>query len=255
MKSILKIENLKYKSILNNITFSLSPKTFNILIGGSGSGKTTLVNCIRRILKYQGTIELSNKDILENYNQVGFLLDEEIILDDIAFKELTNLLINLDCEEELAKKKVYEISKQLDISYILFKNKESLNDSEKTLINFIFSIVHDPKLIIIDNDLEDLNEKYKNKIFEYLKNQKNLTVLFVTNNSQYFNMADNFLILNNGEITDVLTREQLVKSEKKLLNNGTNLPFVMDLSNKLISYELLKTQHINLEKMVNEIWK
>lgn len=255
MENVLKIENLKYKSILNNVTFSLSPKSFNILIGSNGSGKTTLVNSIRGILDYEGKIEVCDKNILENYKEIGFFIDDEIFLENIAFNELTNLLVNLGYEEEFAKKKVYEVSKKIDASYILFKKKEALFKFENTLISFIFSIIHNPKLLIIDNDLEELNEKYKNKIFEYLKKQKKMTVLFITNNSEYFYMAENFLILNNGTITDILNFEELVKEEKKLLKNGSNLPFAIELSNKLISYELLNSRETDLEKMVNEIWK
>lgn len=255
MENVLKVENLKYKSILNNITFSLSPKTFNILIGSNGSGKTTLVNAIRGLLDYEGKIEVCDENILNNYKEIGFFIDDEIILEDIAFNELTSLLVNLGYDEDKAKKKVYEVSKKIGVSHILFKKKENLINFEKTLISFIFSIIHAPKLVIIDNDLEDLNKKYKNKIFEYLKKQKNLTILFITNNSEYFYMAQKFLILNGGTITDTLTFEQLLKEEKKLLKNGSNLPFAIDLSNKLISYELLSSQETDLEKMVNEIWK
>lgn len=255
MENVLKVENLKHKSILNNITFSLSPKSFNILIGSNGSGKTTLVNCIRLILNYEGKIEVCDKDILENYKEIGFFISDEIFLEDIAFNELTSILVNLGYEEEKAKKKVYEVSKKIDASHILFKKTNALLNFEKTLINFIFSIIHNPKLLIIDNDLEDLNEKYKNKIFEYLKKQKNMTILFITNNSEYFYLAENFLILNSGTITDILTYEEIIKEEKKLLKNGSNIPFAIDLSNKLMSYELLNSQETDLEKMVNQIWK
>lgn len=254
MESVLKIENLKHRSILNNITFSLSPKTFNILIGSNGSGKTTLVNCIRGILDYEGKVQISGKDVIENYNEIGFFTSEEVGLEDIAFNELTNLLVNLGHDIEASKKKVYEVSKKIDASHILFKKKETLTAFEKTLIGFIFSIIHSPKTLIIDNDLEDLNEKYKNKIFEYIKKQKNMTVLFITNNSEYFYMSEKFLIINNGTITDSFTQEELLKNEKKLLKNGSNLPFTMDLSNKLISYELLNSQETDLDKMVNKIW-
>lgn len=255
MDNVLKVENLKYKLILNNITFSLSPKSFNILIGSNGSGKTTLVNCIRGILNYEGKIEVCGKDILENYTKIGFFINDGITLEDIAFNELINVLVNLGYEEEKAKKQVYEVSKKIDASHILFKKTRVLLNFEKTLINFIFSIIHNPKLLIIDNDLENLNERYKSKLFEYLKKQKNMTVLFITNNSEYFYLADNILILNSGSITDILTYEEIIKEEKKILKNGSNLPFAIDLSNKLMSYELLNSQETDLEKMVNQIWK
>ena len=105
MDNILKIENLRYKNILSDVTFSLKEKTFNILIGANGSGKTTLVNCIRNINTYKGTIIFNNYNINENsYNEIGFFSDEPIFLEDNLFNELLLTLENTNYEKEKAKK-------------------------------------------------------------------------------------------------------------------------------------------------------
>ena len=43
MESVLKINNLQYKDILNGVTLSLKENYFNILVGKNGSGKQLLL--------------------------------------------------------------------------------------------------------------------------------------------------------------------------------------------------------------------
>jgi len=260
MASVLKIENLKYKDILKDVSFSLIDKSFNILIGSNGSGKTTIVNAIRGLIKFDGDVSIFDRNIKQGnnfdiYKEVGFFLDEDIILEECAFNELLNILKNLDYEEEQAKKKIFDKAKKLNITQLLYKNPKKLFNYEKTLINFLFSIIHNPKLLIIDNDLETLDEKNKQKIFSYIKSQKKLTTLFVANNNEYFYNADNFIFLDEGKIVLECDINELVNNEKKLIKCGSKLPFMIDLSNKLISYELLNSIKTDMEELVNEIWK
>ena len=256
MESVLRVENLKYKDILKDVTFSLEEKTFNILVGPNGSGKTTLVNAIRGLIKYEGNIFLLNEIINEElYRQIGFFTDENIVLEDNLINELIFALKNLGYDEEKAKKRIFNLTKKLDIIDLLFKTKDQLTNCEKTFVSFVFSIIHEPKILIVDNDLENLNLNYKTKILNYIRSQKKITILFITNNSEYFNQTDNLLFFSNGEIVLNCKFDELVKKEKNLLKCGSNLPFSVELSNKLIAYELINKIELDIEKMVNEIWK
>lgn len=258
MENVLQIQNLKYKNILKDITFSLEEKSFNILIGKNSSGKTTLINCIRGIFNYQGNINILNNNIKNDvniYKNIGFFIEEQIILQNTLFYDLLNTLINLDIEEEKAKKIIYGLANKLDISHLLFESKDNLSYIDNILISFMFSIIHDPKLLIIEIDLDVLDEKNKNKIFNYIKSKKKLTVLLVTNNSEYFKMADKLLFLDEGKIVLTGKLEELTREEKLFIKCGSKLPFEIDLSNKLISYELIGDINLDIEKLVNEIWE
>ena len=143
MESVLKIDKLKYKDILKEVTFSLQDKSFNILVGSNGSGKTTIVNAIRGLIKYQGSISLfdsyiKNKDINK---EIGFFLNDNIKLEDNLFNELLSMLKNLDYEEEKAKKKIFNITKKMDVTSLLYKNLEDLLEYESVVISFIFSSI------------------------------------------------------------------------------------------------------------------
>lgn len=256
MENILKIENLKYKNILNDITFALKEKTFNILIGANGSGKTTLVNCIRNINYYSGTILYNNFDINENsYREIGFFLDELIYLEDILFNELLVFLDNVNYTKENKRKRIYDVAKKFGAMDLLFKENKLMTYKDKCLINFIFSIIHEPKLLIIDNNLDLFDEKNKNLILDYIKSQKKMTILFITNNNKFFHLAHNLLFLNQGKIILSGPLEEVQIEEKIFIKCGSSLPFEIDLSNKLISYELLDSIVNDVNDMVNIIWK
>lgn len=254
MSNILTVKNLNYNDILKGINFSLKEKTFNILIGENGSGKTTLVKCIRQIINYQGDIEFFGSYKINNNKEIGFFIDEELFLEDTIYEELFNLLINLNYTDKQAKERIFTLIKSFDLVDILFRYNNELNDSQKTVISFIFSIIHNPKLLIIDNTLQKLDKIYEKQILNYLKKYKN-TILFITNNNKYFYLADNFFVLREGKILLSFEKEQLEKNENNLIKNGANLPFEMALSNKLISYGLLDNVEYNIEEMVEKIWK
>lgn len=255
MAKILRIENLQYKEILKDINLELEEKTFNLLIGKNSSGKTTLVNCINQSLKYSGNILFNNQVIVEPSKQIGYFNDEQYFFENIIIEELLSFLKNLNYTEEEAKKRIYTLSRKLNFENILYKEYNELNINERTLVSFLFSVIHEPKILIIDNDLETLDENYKTKIFNYIKSQKKLTTLFITTNSNYFYLANEIFFLNNGKISLKTDFDNIHEKEKLLLKSGSNLPFEIELSNKLISYELLESLQLDIKKMVDLIWK
>ena len=91
-------------------------------------------------------------------------------------------------------------------------------------------------------------------MLDYLKSQKNKTILFFTNDSNYYNLADIILLLKDGNLIKYHSVEEIFKNENKKLKQGIKIPFTLDLSNKLISYNLLEKTILNIEEMVDEIW-
>ena len=62
-------------------------------------------------------------------------------------------------------------------------------------------------------------------------------------------------ILNNGKIISIDKIKNLYKNEKIFKNNGLNLPFMANLSLKLKYYELVDDVILDMDKMVNHLWK
>lgn len=247
--NLLSIKNANYKNIYKNITFSIGEKSFNILIGKNGVGKTTLIYSILGLNKYTGEIKFKY-----NRKDIGCVSDfSDIILDNI-FDYLKSPLINLGYSEERAIKTVYSVSKKLGIDKLLDKSRCDLSDEQRLLVLLTHAIIHNPKLVIIDNTLEELCETNKNKFINYLISMKT-TVILVTNDSRYFKYSNKLLIMTKSKIETIKDSTSITRLENLLVKNNSELPFSLELSHKLYSYKVIKKLYNNNSELVENIWK
>ena len=242
--------SLTYKN-LKDINLELEEGKIYSLMGPNGSGKTTLLKCIFGLLNYTGNVSLDSKDM-------GINLGITNLRGDTAFNNIIEPLENLNIDSSKAHKKVYEISKKLGIEDLLYKDINSLSHSQKIIVSCARSIIHEPKLILLDGIFDSLNKDYKTKIISYLnhlKKSKKCTIIFTTNNSEDLSICDNLIILNNGKIVADESVKELLNDEKLLTKNNIKLPFLIDLSHKLISYNLIDNVVDDYDEMVDLIWK
>lgn len=263
MSAGLKIENLNYQKVLKDINFNLKEGTITALIGKNSSGKTLLLKCLFGLCNYEGIVELdgviiTNNNKYEQMKQFGIYTDLNKLENKNAFLNIIEPLEDLNYSINKAKKKVYEISRKLGIDSLLYKDFNLLSYSEKKVISFVQSIVHEPKIILIDNLFDSLDICYKNKIVSYLnqiKKSRKIIIIFTTNDNEDLLLADNLIIIKNGKIVDSGSVEKLIQNENLFLKNDIKLPFLVDLSYKLKAYNLIDDLIYEHDKMVDEIWK
>ena len=251
------VDNLNY-GILNNISFSLKESTFTALIGKGGSGKTSLLRCISGLCEHSGNIIISGNVITKSSKMnenIGIFTELFTLVDGTGFENIMEPLSYLGLSLDKIKKKVYDISKKLGIESLIYKNINVLSYSEKKMIAIAKSIVHEPSVIMLDNVFDSLDLYYKNKLISYLKSIKKGIIIFTTNNSEDLMLADNIIILKDGKIIENSARDDLFIKENVFIKNGFKLPFIIDLSHKLQSYELVDHLIYSNEDMVNELWK
>ena len=146
---------------------------------------------------------------------------------------------------------VYDICDKFKINDFILKNVENLTNTEKKLVSFIISIVYNPKLIIMDDTLDDLDEINKNKILNYIKKYK-ITCLYLTNNEEDILLSDNLIVMKNGKILESGKTIDLLNNEK--LFNTIGAPFLVDLSNKLKVYDIVDKVYLDVCEMIDDIW-
>lgn len=263
MKNGLKVENLYFKDILTDINIELKPGTINALVGKSGSGKTILLKSIVGFVGYSGTISLDgivfeDKNIEDQIKNIGIYLNTKILDNKSVISNLLDPLFNLNYQEEIAKKIVYEVANKLGIDDLLYREVNTLSHSQKKVVAFTQSIVHSPNLLLIDNLFDSLDEHYKEKIVSYLKSlkkNKKSIILFITNNGEDYMLADNLIIIKSGKIVEQGELKLLLKNESLFIKNDVDMPFMSDLSNKMIAYELIDSPIYDMNEMVDAIWE
>lgn len=259
----LNVENLKCKDVLKDINLNIQEGTINILMGNNGSGKTMLLKCIFGLIDYEGFIKYSNKilnndDIDKSRKKLGIYLGINNLENKNVFLNIIEPLNNLNYDNTKSKNKVYEITKKLGIENLLYKEVNSLSHSEKKIVSFAQSIIHEPKIIMIDGLFDSIDIYYKNRVINYLnqlKKTKKCIIILTTNNSEDLWLADNLIIIKNGKILVNDSVYKLIEDENIFYKNDIKLPFIIDLSYKLKVYDLIDKLIYTPLEMVDEIWQ
>ena len=262
------IRNLTFKyrtkDMFDNVDMDIEKGKITSIIGPNGSGKSTLVKILVGLYRYNGKIEINNipllkdnrKEIRKNIGVVFTNPDNqfvaETVMDDIAFT-----LENMNYKKIDIRKKIEEVSKYLGIYDILECNPHDLNSNQKQLVSLASALVHDPKILILDEALTMLDPYDKEKILKILKelNSKGLTILNISHDIEDTLISDKIYVLDKGKIVLSGTKEEVYKEEDKLHKLGFELPFMVELSNRLMFYDLIDHVIYDMEEMVDILWK
>ena len=262
------IRNLTFKyrtkDLFNDVNMDIEKGKITSIIGSNGSGKSTLVKILVGLYRYNGKIEINNIPLLKDNRKeirkiIGVVFTNpdnqfvaETVMDDIAFT-----LENMNYKKNIIKKKIEEISKYLGIYDILECNPHDLNSNQKQLVSLASALVHDPKILILDEALTMLDPYDKEKILNILKelNNKGLTILNISHDIEDTLISDYIYVLDKGKIILNGPKEEVYKEEDVLHKLGFELPFMVELSNRLIFYDLIDHVIYNMEEMVDTLWK
>ena len=208
---MLKVENVSkyyddFKAV-DNLSFEVKEGEIFGLLGANGAGKTTTFRMIMNLLEpSSGKITLNGKKIDYNItDEIGFLTEERSLLLKLTVKELMiyyGSLKSMKKDEILSELKKW--LKRFNIEEYENKKIKELSKGNKQKIQFISSIIHKPKLLILDEPFSALDESLKEillnetkkKLIEYQKK-----CLFVTHSSKEMEMmCDNKLKIKRGRL-------------------------------------------------------
>lgn len=269
MANILEIKNLNYKygrtTIFKNFNLSVEEGKYVSIAGNNTSGKTTLIKLISGILPSKNTITIGYSyvdmnRIHDHSKDLGVVLGNNLnsFLFEDVYKEMAFPLENLNIEVKEIEKRILEVSSLFKINKLLDKKTSDLTNSEKQTLLIAIALLHKPRILLLDNAFSMMNRKTKDQIKKSIKEyQKNnsLTVIQATTNLEEVVDTDYLYIMNDGDI--ILEGEPLIVLKEDILLNrlGLSLPFMVDLSLKLEFYELLDKIEVDIDRMVNTLWK
>lgn len=259
MTKILTINNLNYW-MYNDFNLSIESERFISIIGTNNSGKSTLFRLISGIVPTTNVINCCGIDLnrqnVNNYiRQLGlvFVTNKNCFLFDNVYDELCYPLKNLGYSENYI---IRSISKILNLFSLDIKDKkiDELSKYEKQCLLFCLALIHNPKVLLIDDVFNYMSEKEVKRIIGILKGIKKLTIINFSSSFIYCDECDYLYILDNGEIKLEGSYKEMLKEVNTLIKLGIELPFTIKLSNRLQEEGLTKKEYLNLEELVNDIW-
>ena len=249
----------KYKNriIFNNLDLTIKDKSITTIIGPNGCGKSTLMKVLLGLLPYDGSVTVDGDEVKDNCDavrrKIGFVADRPQIVNEIVFDEIAGTLKNAKDDENI--KQVHDIAKLLKIEDVLDSNINDLNTNQKQLVCLASALVHNPKILILDEALAILDTNTKDDVINLLKSYKEMSIIIISHDIEDTLCSDRVVVLNNGEVVLQGSKEDIYSEEKMLNDLGYKLPFMVELSNRLIFYGLIDHVIYDMKEMVDALWQ
>ncbi|MGN6399246.1 MAG: ABC transporter ATP-binding protein, partial [Flavisolibacter sp.] len=208
--ALLELQHLKKyyatQKAVDDISFSIEPGTIFGLLGPNGAGKTTLLRMITGILyPDNGNILFEDKpfDPMKDVEKIGYMPEERGLYKKMKIGEQALYLAQL---KGLGKNQAMQLIKEwfvkLDMQSWWGKKVEDLSKGMSQKLQFVTTVLHNPKLIILDEPFSGLDPLNANVIKDEIYNlaKKGATIIFSTHRmEQVEEICDHIVLVNKGQ--------------------------------------------------------
>lgn len=228
IKGNIEFKNVKFgynpdKIIINDFSAKIKAGQKIAIVGPTGAGKTTIVKLLMRFYDLNsGAILIDGKDA-SKYNRhlirsmFGMVLQDTwlfngTINDNIRYGKLD--ATDLEIQEACKIANVDHFIRTLPEGYNLVLNEEADNISggQKQLLTIARVILADPKILILDEATSSVDTRTEILIQEAMdKLMENRTSFIIAHRLSTIKNADLILAMNNGDIIEQGTHEELLK--------------------------------------------
>lgn len=195
---------------LNSISLSIKEGIVYGILGPNGAGKTTLISVLSGLLqKSSGSVSIfgTNSDKMDRkklQNKIGVAPQE------IALYEMLTPIENLEYFATMYginkgefNIRSQELLQKFGLWEVRHKAVKKFSGGMKRRLNLIAALLHNPKLLFLDEPTEGIDVQSRNAILEYLKNlnKKEKTTIIYTSHllSEAENLCHEILIMDKGE--------------------------------------------------------
>lgn len=208
--------NFKYnnsqKIILNKINFEIKPKDIFGILGESGAGKSTIIDLIIGLLKpTNGKILLDGKDLSLNkiswqkligYVPQNIYLNDESIRENISFNRETSDKETDKVIAALQKARIYDFVKSLPdgLETKVGERGVKLSGGQKQRIGIARALYGNPKILVLDEATNQLDEENEMAIIDTIKQIKDVTVIIISHNTSALVNCNKIIKIQDGEL-------------------------------------------------------
>ena len=200
--------------VLKGVNLTIEKGKVISIVGASGAGKSTLLQIIGTLDKPdEGTLKLNNIDVsslkdkelsLFRNKNIGFVFQFHHLLPE--FTALENVCIPAfihKIPKSEAEKRATELLTSLGLKERLHHKPSELSGGEQQRVAVCRALINNPSVILADEpsgNLDSASAKDLHELFFKLRAEFNQTFIIVTHNEELANMADQKLVMKDGNI-------------------------------------------------------
>lgn len=207
------------RCILNNISFTINSKTKVALIGSNGTGKTTIFRLILGLTSaytgdvFIGKINIKNVNRSEVRKYCG-VLSQKPYWFDRSIKENLHYgnpeATDQEIKEACEKACIYDFIMTLPEKWYTILNSNTLSGGQMQCLCLARLLISKPTILMGDEITTGLDIERQQFLKKFIKDFKG-TVVLTTHNLDYREIFDKVIVLQNGQVADEGTDEELSK--------------------------------------------
>jgi ABC-2 type transport system ATP-binding protein len=230
----IELKNLSVKirkaTILNHINFYAKRGEVLAIIGGSGAGKSTCLRVLTSQIKpTEGEVYLAGYNAVKEKEKIDEILGYVPQPEDVSaypeFSALTNAyyfgkMYGLSDKE--IKTRATQILKILgfETEQMMKKQFKDLSGGEKKRVSICIGLIHNPKVLLLDEPTTGLDSHLRIEVLNYLRNlnkRLGVTICIVSHDLETADFCDRIVVLDKGKVVAFGEPKEFLK---ELPNDG-----------------------------------
>lgn len=215
----------KGNPVLKNINFHIKPGQVVALVGPTGAGKTTIASLIARFYDVDsGNILIDGIDIKKIKRKslrsiLGIVLQDTYLFsvsvkDNIRYGNLSATDKEIEESARLAHAEQFILNLPNGYDTILSEDGGDLSQGQRQLLSIARAILANPKILILDEATSNVDTRTEKYIQSAMLNlMKGRTSFIIAHRLSTIKNADLILVINNGEIIERGTHEELLNKK------------------------------------------
>jgi len=243
--SIIEVKNISKrfndKLVLDNISYEVKEGEIFGFIGPNGAGKSTLINIMTSLLTPDnGTIEICGYDILTEPIKakecMGYVPQELALMEELnAYDNLEFFGALYGLKGKLLKERIAEALKVTGLEETRKQKVKKFSGGMKRRLNIAVSILHHPKVLILDEPTVGVDPQSRNHIFSFIKNickEWGTTVIYTSHYMEEIEeLCKRVFIIDLGKEVSYGDREEIKAS---VFSNNKVIIETQDISGETI---------------------
>jgi ATP-binding cassette, subfamily B, putative efflux pump len=227
MRGEVEFENVSFEynpgvPVLKNISFKTAAGSTTALVGSSGSGKSTLISLVMNFnqplsgnVKIDGC-DLSNIKLRDYRSHLGVVLQDNFLFDgmvsdNISFSKPHATLEEIQAVSRIAHCEEFIEGFEKKYETIVGERGVKLSGGQRQRIAIARALLADPRILILDEATSSLDSESEALIQEGLRSlRRGRTTFVIAHRLSTIRSADQILVLENGEIVESGTHEELL---------------------------------------------
>jgi ATP-binding cassette, subfamily B, multidrug efflux pump len=218
-------EYLENQPVLKNISFEVPTGHTVAIVGATGAGKTSVINLLNRFYEIKegkiaiDGVNINEYDLTKLRKTIGVVLQEVFLFSDSILNNITlgDKTISLETVVQVAKQVgAHEFISALPGSYQynVMERGSTLSVGQRQLISFVRAMVHNPKILILDEATSSVDTETEEMIQQAIEvMMKNRTSIVIAHRLSTIQKADTILVLDKGQIIEKGTHQELLSQK------------------------------------------